>query len=152
MTATPPLLPDLSTLPNVEEIGQITTWLAEAGLAAMELANGAGGKLRIAIAPAPAPAHAQVPTPQPAAPIATAPETVTATAPFFGRLALHHPLRQDPFAPIGSTVCKGDTIALLTIDSLQLPVTAPADGTVVEILAQEDALIGYGAPILTIGA
>lgn len=147
MTASPPLLPDLSTLPNGEEIGQIAAWLAEAGLASVELANGAGGRLRIAVAPPSAPA----PAPQPAA-TSTGPETITATAPFFGRLALRHPLRQDPFAPVGSIVRKGDTIALLTIDSLQIPVAAPADGTVTEILGQEDALIGYGAPILTIGA
>ncbi|MFW7268070.1 biotin/lipoyl-containing protein [Gluconacetobacter sp. Hr-1-5] len=136
-----PLLPDLSTLPNVEEIAQLTIWLAEAGLSAMELSNASGGKLRIAVAQAPAAAPQPVPE---------APETRTATAPYFGRLALCHPLRQEPFAPVGARVCKGDTIALLTLDTLQLPVTAPADGTVVEVLAQEDMLLGYGAGILTI--
>lgn len=137
-----PLLPDLSTLPNVEEIAQLTAWLAEAGLSAMELSNASGGKLRIAVAHS----HAPVAVPQPL----PAPDTCTVTAPYFGRLALCPPLGQEPFAPIGARVCKGDTIALLTLDTLQIPVTAPVDGTVVEVLAQDDTLVGYGAGIFII--
>ncbi|MBB2205434.1 acetyl-CoA carboxylase biotin carboxyl carrier protein subunit [Gluconacetobacter takamatsuzukensis] len=141
MTGKPPLLPDLSTLPDVAEIAQITTWLAEAGLASMDLSNAAGARLRLTVAPSPV-------TPPPAAPAPA--ETITATAPYFGHLALRHPLRAEPFAPLGATVRKGDTIALLTLDTLQVPVTAPADGIVAEILGQEGALVGYGAAILSI--
>lgn len=45
---------------------------------------------------------------------------------------------------------QGETVALLTLDSLQVPVPAPVSGTVVDVTGQPGALVGYGAAIMQI--
>ncbi|WP_338029653.1 acetyl-CoA carboxylase biotin carboxyl carrier protein [Gluconacetobacter tumulisoli] len=148
MTGPSKVIPDLDTLPDIEEIGQIATWLAEAGVESVELSSCVGGRLRISVAPVSLPVGQGViaqPVPQPAAV-----ELVAAKAPFFGRLCLVRPPGEDAFAPVGSTVHKGDIVALLTLETLQVPVTAPVDGEIVEIVGRAGDLVGYGAEILKI--
>ncbi|GBQ87457.1 acetyl-CoA carboxylase biotin carboxyl carrier protein [Gluconacetobacter johannae DSM 13595] len=148
MTGSSKLIPDLDTLPEIAEIGQIATWLAEAGLESVELSNCMGGRLRLSVAQAPSAVGQGMiaqPVPQPAVA-----ELVAAKAPFFGRLCLVNPLGEEAFAPVGSTVRKGDIVALLTLETLQVPVTAPIDGEVVEIVGQAEDLVGYGTEILMI--
>ncbi|WP_338086058.1 biotin/lipoyl-containing protein [Gluconacetobacter azotocaptans] len=148
MTGPSKLIPDLDTLPEIEEIGQIATWLAEAGLESMELSSCMGGRLRISVAQMPLPVGQDVIAPSVPQPAVA--EVVAAKAPFFGRLCLVNPLGEEAFAPVGSTVREGDIVALLTLETLQVPVTAPIDGEVVEIVGRADDLVGYGAEILRI--
>ncbi|WP_323989803.1 biotin/lipoyl-containing protein [Nguyenibacter sp. L1] len=140
------MVPDRETLPDIAEIGRIAEWLAAAGLTFLELSSGPGSRLRISVDPNPVPA---APATSPALPSGAA-GSILAKAPFFGRLCLRHPSRDDPFAPVGATVRQGDVVALLTIDTLQIPVTAPVDGVVTDVLEQPDTLVGYGADILAI--
>ncbi|MCE2574180.1 biotin/lipoyl-containing protein [Komagataeibacter sp. FNDCR2] len=142
------LVPAFDRLPEPEQIAQMATWLAQAGLDSLELSNEAAGlKLRIRVGQA---AIAAV-SPTVAAPPAQAGTAMVAVkAPYFGHLCLTHPLRDAPFAPVGAKVGQGDVVALLTLDTLQVPVPAPVAGTVVDIVAQPDALVGYGAVILNI--
>lgn len=142
------LVPHFDRLPDPEQIGQMATWLAQAGLDGLELTNEAAGlKLRIRVG--------QAATVPPAAP-AVAPQVdagaghVAVKTPYFGHLCLTHPLRDTPFAPAGTRVAQGDVVALLTLDSLQVPVTAPVAGTVVDVVGQPGALVGYGAPVMHI--
>ena len=144
------LLPDFNTLPEPEEISQIATWLAQAGLESLELSNDAGTGLCIRVTQAAAGA-AEIPSvpSSPAEPVAGA-GTVAVSAPYFGHLCLDRPMGDGPFAPVGSMVKQDDVVALLTLDTLQVPVRAPVDGEVVEIVATPGALLGYGAEIMTI--
>ncbi|GAB6968783.1 hypothetical protein JCM25156A_28210 [Komagataeibacter kakiaceti JCM 25156] len=143
------LVPAFDRLPEPEQIARMATWLAQAGLDSLELANEAAGlKLRIRVGQV-AMGTTSAPIVAPAAPQAGT-TTVAVKATYFGHLCLTHPLRDAPFAPVGAKVGQGDVVALLTLDTLQVPVPAPVAGTVVEIVAQPDALLGYGAVILHI--
>jgi acetyl-CoA carboxylase biotin carboxyl carrier protein len=53
-----------------------------------------------------------------------------------------------PFVDIGSVVAKGDTIGLIEVMKLFSPVSADVAGTVVEILADNGALVEYGQPLV----
>ncbi|MBM9400154.1 hypothetical protein JUN65_00915 [Gluconacetobacter azotocaptans] len=114
----------------------------------MELSSCMGGRLRISVAQMPLPVGQDVIAPSVPQPAVA--EVVAAKAPFFGRLCLVNPLGEEAFAPVGSTVREGDIVALLTLETLQVPVTAPIDGEVVEIVGRADDLVGYGAEILRI--
>ena len=143
------LVPHFDRLPEPEQIGEIATWLAQAGLESLELCNEAAGrKLRIRVgqgAPAVTPAHAP-PASQPDA----GGELIAVKTPYFGHLCLTHPQRDTAFAPVGAKVAQGDTVALLTLDSLQVPVPALVAGTVAEVTGQAGELVGYGTAIMQI--
>ncbi|MGS0646568.1 biotin/lipoyl-containing protein [Komagataeibacter melomenusus] len=143
------VVPHFDRLPEPEQIGQMATWLAQAGLESLELCNEAAGlKLRIRVgqgAPAAMPAHA----PPAAQPDAGA-GLVAVKTPYFGHLCLVHPQRDSAFAPVGTKVAQGDIVALLTLDSLQVPVPAPVAGRVAEVTGQAGALVGYGTVIMQI--
>ncbi|WP_010509375.1 biotin/lipoyl-containing protein [Komagataeibacter europaeus] len=142
------LVPHFDRLPEPEQITQMATWLAQAGLDSLELTNEAAGlKLRIRVGQA----DTGLPAAQAAAPQAHAGAGhVAVRTPYFGHLCLTHPLRDAPFAPVGTKVAQGDVVALLTLDSLQVPVTTPAAGTVVDVVGQPGALVGYGATVMHI--
>jgi acetyl-CoA carboxylase biotin carboxyl carrier protein len=65
-----------------------------------------------------------------------------------GILLHSHPMRRVPLAPCGSLVRAGQTVALLQVGALLVPIDAPCDGVVVEVVAQEGALVGFGADII----
>ncbi|MHC0612075.1 acetyl-CoA carboxylase biotin carboxyl carrier protein [Komagataeibacter oboediens] len=143
------LVPYFDRLPDPEQIGQMATWLAQAGLESLELTNEAAGlKLRIRVEQAAAAITA------PLTGVASQPNDgagrVAVKTPYFGHLCLVHPLRDTSFAPVGTKVTQGETVALLTLDSLQVPVPAPVSGTVVDVTGQPGALVGYGAAIMQI--
>jgi acetyl-CoA carboxylase biotin carboxyl carrier protein len=59
-----------------------------------------------------------------------------------------HPLRDAPLAPLGTRVERGQPLALLQVGPLLLQVTAPRDGTVAGVLAQDGDAVGYGDPLI----
>lgn len=61
-----------------------------------------------------------------------------------------HPLREDPLLQAGQSVCAGQTVALLKIGTVLLPVPSPHDGTVLRILAEHGSIVGYGDGLVEI--
>jgi acetyl-CoA carboxylase biotin carboxyl carrier protein len=59
-----------------------------------------------------------------------------------------HPLAATPLARIGERVGAGQTVGLLQIGPLLLPVTAPQAGIVDSIHAADGLPVGYGAPLV----
>jgi acetyl-CoA carboxylase biotin carboxyl carrier protein len=124
-----------------QHVDQLSSWLAEAGIDYLEL-SGPDRQLRLGRAirqellvkttdGASADTHA-----------------VTVKAPMAGTLLHSHPMRRVPLAPCGSRVRAGQTLALLQVGALLVPIDAPCDGVVVEVVAQEGALVGFGADII----
>lgn len=143
-------LPTFESLPNSEEIVQISQWLNEAGLSSLELSNAHGTRFCISVETAETSTDSseQHNALEPSALNTQAGTGVTVTAPYFGHLLLDNPVTKETFAPIGSSVCTGAIIAILQIENLTIPVTASDNGTVTEVFSKEDDLIGYGQPIL----
>lgn len=121
-------------LPPVD-IARISEWLAASGLTELEL-RGPGCHLRLrqdrgTVTPMEAPSARQV-----------------VTSPGIGRFLTTHPLHSTPLAPEGSVVALGQIIALLQIDALLMPVTAPAGSVLAAVLAEPGEIVGYGTPLL----
>jgi acetyl-CoA carboxylase biotin carboxyl carrier protein len=62
-----------------------------------------------------------------------------------------HPARSTPLVETGARVRAGDTVALLQIAELCLPVVAPADGKVGEWLVEPGTIVGYGTALMVLG-
>jgi acetyl-CoA carboxylase biotin carboxyl carrier protein len=97
-----------------------------------------------------APAEDPVATAPPvASPVAEPPPTGTVVhAASVGVVLLSHPLRAEPLVRPGQAVRAGETLALLRIGLVLLPVAAPRAGTVSRIVATHEDRVGYGAPLI----
>jgi len=85
----------------------------------------------------------------PAVPLAASPPAPpVVTAPSLGVFLHRHPLHATPAAPPGQKVMAGAVLGLLRIGTLLLPVTAPRDGVVMEMVAADGATVGYGAALV----
>lgn len=147
-------IPPFNDLPSAEDVVQISQWLKAAGLSSLELSNEQGTRLRICIDKTPEATPATIlPTSQSplSPPVPSQPsEGLVIKAPYFGNLLLHNPATHKAFAQEGSTVEAQETVAMLQIGELTVPITAPQSGTVTQLMAQEGNLINYGQTILTI--
>ena len=135
-----------------DHIEQISAWLTEAGIDRLEL-SGPNGRLRLGRA-----------GPQPAAPGDAAAEidlaeaeihprrSFTVKAPAAGILLHRHPMQETSLAARGSRIRAGQAVALLKIGALLLPIDAPRDGTVTDLMVQHGALVGYGTEIIELSA
>jgi acetyl-CoA carboxylase biotin carboxyl carrier protein len=121
-----------------QHVDQLSSWLAEAGIDYLEL-SGPDRALRLGRA---VQQGLQVKTTDAARAV-----THAVKAPMVWTLLHSHPMRRVPLAPCGSLVRAGQTVALLQVGALLVPIEAPCDGVVVEVLAQEGALVGFGAEI-----
>lgn len=121
-------------------VDQLSSWLAEAGIDYLEL-SGPDRQLRLGCA---IQQELQVKTTDGARAVA---HTVAVRAPMVGTLLHSHPMRRVPLAPCGSLVRAGQAVALLQVGALLVPIDAPCDGVVVEVVAEEGALVGFGAEI-----
>lgn len=119
-------------------VDQLSLWLAEAGIDSLEL-SGPDRELRLG---------RTVQQRLQAKPTDTARAVTHAVrAPMVGNPLHSHPMRRVPLAPRGSLVRAGQTVALLQIGALLVPIDASCDGVVVEVMAEEGALVGFGAEI-----
>ncbi len=59
-----------------------------------------------------------------------------------------HPMRSKPLVEVGQGVKKNDVVGLLKIGHIYAPVTAPADGVVTQIIAEDGAVLGFGSVVL----
>jgi acetyl-CoA carboxylase biotin carboxyl carrier protein len=75
-------------------------------------------------------------------------DTTAITANSVGVFLNRHPLHEAPLARPGADVRAGQTLGLLQIGALLLPVTAPHDGMVVGLLVEHCTPVGYGTPLL----
>jgi len=68
----------------------------------------------------------------------------------FGYLVTSAPASGRVLAPLGSSVAKGDVLALLQIGALYRPVRAPVAGTVAAIFASAGDLVEFGSKVFEI--
>jgi acetyl-CoA carboxylase biotin carboxyl carrier protein len=61
-------------------------------------------------------------------------------------------MQEAPLAPCGSRIRAGQTVALLQIGALLLPIGAPRDGSVTGVLVPHGTLVGYGTKIIELSA
>jgi acetyl-CoA carboxylase biotin carboxyl carrier protein len=135
-----------------DHIEQISAWLTEAGIDQFEL-SGPNGRLRLGRAGrehgAPGDAAAEIDL---AEAEIHAQLSFTVNAPAAGILLHRHPMRESSLAPRGSRIRAGQTVALLKIGALLLPIDARQDGTVTDLMVQHGALVGYGTEIIELSA
>jgi acetyl-CoA carboxylase biotin carboxyl carrier protein len=74
-------------------------------------------------------------------------ELLAIRAPSLGVFLQSHPLATTPLVCTGQRVEAGQTIGLLKIGPLLLPVTAPQAGIVDSIHAADGLAVGYGTPL-----
>lgn len=75
-------------------------------------------------------------------------EPVPVKAPSLGVFLHGHPLATAPLVRIGARVEAGQTVGLLKIGPLLLPVAAPQAGIVDGVHVADGAAVGYGTPLL----
>ena len=135
-----------------DHIEQLSAWLVQAGIDRLEL-SGPNGRLCLE-RDAPdedGPTDADDTIQAPEAEIDGQPGFAV-RAPGAGILLHHHPMRDTPLAPCGARIRAGQTVALLQVGALLLPVDALRDGTVTSVLADDGALVGYGTEIIELSA
>jgi acetyl-CoA carboxylase biotin carboxyl carrier protein len=127
---------------DIDELRTISEWLEAAGIERLEIRR-PGYSLRLIMA-----RGADVPVERPALEPELDAHHLFITAPVVGIFLTAHPARSAPFVRLGDTVSAGDVIGLLKVGLIYQPVIAPSDGTVVELLAEPDTLVGFGTPLM----
>lgn len=143
---------------DLGEIRQIASWLAASGVTCIEV-SGPGTMLRLEVEDREDDDASRSSRAYPST-VAFAhaademqpfkSRTVTVTAKSVGVFLASHPARSTPLAAPGSRVAEGDTVGLLQISHLCLPVVAPRTGVVVRRLVAHGATVGYGTPLFDI--
>jgi acetyl-CoA carboxylase biotin carboxyl carrier protein len=148
---------------DIVQISEIFDWLAPTSICELEF-NTPQTHLRLRRAPpendcaaphsASSPEAETSPDTAPAllAAEAVAPKSFAAKAPCVGVFLHRHPLRSEDLAPAGGTVRTGQIIGLLQIGALLLPLSAPADGVVIEHLVRHGGISGYADELIILQA
>ncbi|TGD99679.1 acetyl-CoA carboxylase biotin carboxyl carrier protein [Methylobacterium nonmethylotrophicum] len=123
-------------------IPDLAAWLAASGLAELEL-RGPAGHVRLVRGRADA-----VTAAAPAPPAGPARDVVR--SPGVGHFLSAHPLRPEPLVGPGDRIAAGQPVGLLRVGDLLVIVTAPVAATVIRVVAQEAALVGYGDSLVEI--
>lgn len=129
---------------DTERVRQLCEWLAATDIGLLEL-TGPGTHLRLGCDAALGATRLDSAN-GPAAAACTTP--VAVAAPSVGVFLHRHPLQEAPLAQRGTRVSRGQPLGLLRIGALLLPVSAPHDGRVAEVLAADGAAVGYGTPLV----
>ena len=132
---------------HMDQLHQLSAWLAATDIRLLELSGPGvhlrlqhdGARVEVVDADATWPPQGGVP--------AEIPRCV-ARAGSVGIFLHHHPLREELLAPPGARIRAGQTLGLLRIGSLLLPVTAPEDGVVIGTLVPDGEAVGFGTPLL----
>jgi|SRR5450830_895304 len=77
--------------------------------------------------------------------------TTVVTAPHFGIFSTRHPARQEAFVEEAQQVACGDTLGVLRINEIYVPVLSPVAGSL-HRLVDDEVLVGYATPLFEIGA
>jgi acetyl-CoA carboxylase biotin carboxyl carrier protein len=121
---------------------QLAAWLAGTDIGLLELRT-PQGTLRLGRR-----GNEIVELPADATETETEAETVSVHAPSVGVFLHSHPLAGAPLVRIGENVLTGQTVGLLQIGPLLLPVTTAHAGEVVAMCATHGLPVGYGAPLV----
>ena len=120
---------------TTDDLDSVLAWMLAAGLQSLSVAEGdACLVLKLAGATPDAPAA-----------------TVEVTTKAMGVFLPSHPRRPDNSVKPGDQVAAGDIVGFLRSGPTLVPVIAETAGRVVAIIAEPGALLGYGAPVLTLG-
>lgn len=127
---------------RIDEVQQLSAWLAATDIDLLELhgpqehlclRRDGGGQVVVV----------------PDRPLQDGPEPrAVATAASVGVFLHGHPLRREPLASSGTAARAGQVLGLLQIGALLLPVTAPQDGIVRDMLVAQGTAVGYGTPLV----
>ncbi|USU07956.1 hypothetical protein NF700_12830 [Sphingomonadaceae bacterium OTU29MARTA1] len=129
---------------NADAIRLIASWLDEAGLEAIEIDDGKGGRMRIV---AEARSNGPVMLSTTAVAATTTAQSVIVTSPAFGHLRDAVGLDGTPWMTSKAGVRQGETIGMLEIGTVAVAIPSPCDGIFSQWLAAPGALIGYGEEI-----
>ena len=121
---------------GAEQVALYSGWLEGTDIALLELTTGQE-TIRLRSDPAGS-AQAAEPTT----------DVATIPAPSVGIFRRAHPLRTAPLVRPGQRVDAGDAIGLLQIGALLVHVLAPHAGTVLDVIAEDGAAIGYGGALM----
>ena len=132
---------------RIDDIQQLSAWLVDTDIALLEL-SGPGVHLRLRHDGARVDVVADDVPPTLGSPGAAAAGRVVAAAPSVGVFLHQHPLQAAPLARPGTRVDAGQTIGLLQIGPLLLPVCAARAATVVATLVAHGMTVGYGTPLI----
>ena len=140
-------------------VRELAELLSETGLTEIEVEDGdrrirvsrgsvaAAAPALVAAAPAPTPAQVEG---QAAAP--SAPDTANAIrSPMVGTAYLHPEPGADAFIKVGDKVKAGDTLMIIEAMKVMNPITAPAAGTVKQILVENAQPVEYDQPLVVVG-
>jgi len=139
-------------------VRQLAEMLAETGLTEIEVEDG-DRKIRVSrgggvVAAAPVIHAAPAVAPAPSTPAAAeAPVADTANAirsPMVGTAYLHPEPGADPFVKVGDKVKAGDTLLIVEAMKVMNPITAPAAGTVQQILVENAQPVEYDQPLVVV--
>lgn len=123
-----------------DEIEKLADACARHGIGEIELArSGFSLRMRIGAAAGEAPAATVVPKAEAA--------FQGVRAPGVGIFRVDHPTTGRPVASAGQPVRKGDTVGVLQAGPCLRAVVAPADGVLGAAMAEDGAVVGYGAPL-----
>lgn len=100
--------------------------------------------------PVPAPAAGDAPAAGPIVADAESAGIITVRAPVLGTFYRAPAPGAPPFVNVGDTVREADTVGLIEVMKLFTPIAAGAAGRVIEVVAQNAALVEYGQPLVLI--
>jgi acetyl-CoA carboxylase biotin carboxyl carrier protein len=141
---------------DTKMVRELAELLSETGLTEIEVEDG-DRKIKVSraapvaapVAPAPAAALAPAPAPAPAEP--AAPDLSSAVrSPLVGTAYLHPEPGADAFIKVGDKVKAGDTLMIIEAMKVMNPITAPAAGTVKQILIENAQPVEYDQPLVVV--
>lgn len=133
---------------EIEHIRQLSAWLAATDIAELDL-QGPGVHLCLRREGATVQERGAPQTPA-AVGSPVLPEIVRAGS--VGVFRHRHPQRSAPLAAVGAAVRESQTVGLLQIGPLLLPVTAPCEAVVLNIPEPDGAVVGWGTSLVELGA
>ena len=144
---------------DTKMVRELAELLAETGLTEIEVEDG-DRKIKVSrgmvAAPAPtfsvaAPAAAAAPAPAASAEPAAPDITNAVRSPMVGTAYLFPEPGADPFIKVGDKVAAGDTLLIVEAMKVMNPITAPAAGTVKQILIENAQPVEYDQPLVVVG-
>lgn len=125
----------------LDHVADIAAWLAATDIDCLEL-TGPAGHLRLRRGGEP-----EVTADRTGDEPLAEDESVAMPSAGFGIFLHAHPLHKMPLVQAGDSVAAGQALGFLKIGPLLVPVPAPHDGVVSDIVAQDGTLVGFGDPL-----
>lgn len=126
-------------------IAELTSHLERNNVSAVEI-QAPDGQLKIVALPGRQGAVSQ-PNPVSSAALTQNRQAVLARAPIAGLFLPTHPQRPDRAVQPGKSVAQGEVLGFIKVGPVLASIVADKAGIVGEVLAEADALVGYGTPL-----